>query len=162
MDVLAHPNGIYLSAAQGWLELGNWTEALAELEQIGPEWREHPDVLQVRWQVAVKAERWPEALAVAESLCRTAPDSPFGWIHRSYCLHELHRTQEAWDALFPLAERFPREWLISYNLACYACQLGNLEEAKSWLARAVKLGDRTEIERLAEQDGDLKPLFQKP
>lgn len=124
--------------------------------------REHPDTLELSWQIAVKSKRWTEALAVAETLCRLAPHSPFGWIHRSYCLHELKRTQEAWDLLHPMADKFPQEWLVCYNLACYACQLGRLEEAKSWYARAREQGDPEEITRLAAADPDLKPLFPKP
>lgn len=158
MDPLQHPDLLNLSAAQGWLELGNTAEALAELDRLKPDLREHPDVLQVRWQIAVKDQRWAEALAIAEAVCQRAPESPFGWIHRSYCYHELKRTQEAWDGLLPLVERFPNEWLIAYNLACYACQLGWQDKARTWLNRALELGDPDHIYRLATKDPDLQPL----
>lgn len=162
LDSLEHSDSIRLRAAQGWFELGNAAEAAAELSQMSDAAREHPDTLELSWQIAVKSKRWTEALAVAETLCRLAPHSPFGWIHRSYCLHELKRTQEAWDLLHPMADKFPQEWLVCYNLACYACQLGRLEEAKSWYARAREQGDPEEITRLAAEDPDLKPLFPKP
>jgi tetratricopeptide (TPR) repeat protein len=157
---LEHPNAFHLRAAQGWLELGNATEAAAELEKIWPALREHPRVLEVRCQAALQAKRWSEALALAETLCQRDPDSPFGWIHRAFCLHELKRTEEAWNALLPVAERFPKEWLVCYNLACYACQLRRLDEGKTWFMRALELGDPLEINRLASADADLKPLFQ--
>src|ERR1044071_1726377 len=38
-------------AAQGWLELGDYLSADAELDEITPELRAHPDVLKVRWGV---------------------------------------------------------------------------------------------------------------
>jgi predicted Zn-dependent protease len=158
MGSLEHPDGIRLSAAQGWFELGSCVEALAELNSISAAAQEHPDVLELRWQIAERQHRWEDGLAVAEALCRLTPDSPFGCIHRSYCLHELKRTQDAWDALLPCAEKFPREWLICYNLACYACQLGRVEEAKRWFSRSLDLGDAREIESLAAEDPDLKPL----
>ena len=124
--------------------------------------REHPEVLQIRWQLAAKERRWAEALCISEALCRSVPQSAFGWVHRSYCLHELMRTQEAWDALFPVAASFPQEWLIRYNLACYACQLGRVEEAKLWLLQAVELGNSVDINRMAARDPDLQRLFEAP
>jgi predicted Zn-dependent protease len=162
MQVLEHPNCFFVNAAHGWLELGNPKEAAAELEQIPPDLREHPDVLQVRWEIALKRQGWSEALAIAESLCHLAPENPFGWIHRSFCLHELKRTREAWDLLLPVVDRFPKEWLFCYNLACYACQLGWVDQAREWLARAREIGERSEIDQLAAADKDLRPLFQKP
>jgi predicted Zn-dependent protease len=161
MEPLEHPHAFLLAAAQGWVELGDCREAANELDRLPPELHQHPDVLELRWQIAVKAERWEDALQVAETLCHLVPESPFGWIHRSYCLHELKRTQEAWDLLLPVAERFPGEWLISYNLACYACQLGRLDEGKSWFMRAIELGDPLKVNRLAAKDPDLRPLFQQ-
>ena len=158
MEPLDHPESFHLRAAQGWFELGNCAEASAELERLGKSGSQHPAVLELRWQIAVKNRLWEEGLAIAETLCQAAPESSFGGIHRAYCLHELKRTKEAWDILLPLAEKFPEEWLICYNLACYACQLGQLTEARAWLMRAIERGDPREINRLAAEDPDLKPL----
>ena len=160
MDLLEHPDSIYLTAAEGWLELGNSAEALDELSRISPAGQEHPEALELRWQIAVKGKRWDEALALAETLCKRAPKNAFGWVHRSYCLHELKRTQEAWDTLLPKADLFPEEWLICYNLACYACQLGELEQGRKWFTRALEVGEPMEINGLAASDPDLKPLFE--
>ena len=79
-------------------------------------------------------------------------------IHRSFALHELKRTQEACDLLVPAAALFPKEWLIRYNLACYSCQLGDLEEAGKWLSIAFSLGDAKHVKLMALNDPDLKPL----
>jgi hypothetical protein len=47
--------------------------------------------------------------------------------------------------------------IFHYNLACYECQLGDLEGAKARLKRAFELeqGFRT----LALDDEDLRPLW---
>ena len=45
MTPLEHPDVHHLRAAQGWLELGNHLEADKELDEIAPELRAHPDVL---------------------------------------------------------------------------------------------------------------------
>ena len=56
-------------------------------------------------------------------------------------------------------ERFPKVPTIPYNLACYACQLGNLEEARQWLAKAIKIRSTEEIKQMALADPDLQPMW---
>ena len=89
------------------------------------------------------------------------PEHPSGWVHRAYCLHELKRTREARDNLLRVVERFPDDATMHYNLACYECQLGKLEEAKEWLAKAFKLGDAKKMKVAALDDPDLQPLWAK-
>ena len=54
----------------------------------------------------------------------------------------MGRTKEAWDTLFPAAEKFGSNPTIPYNLACYAAQLGQLGEAKEWLKQAFEAGGK--------------------
>lgn len=150
---------IHLEAAEGWVELGNLQEATEELEKISLENRSHPDVLAVRYTVYDVAKRWELAAEVAQALCKLVPENPLGWIHLSYSLHEMKRTKEAWDVLLPVANKFADDDLIAYNLACYACQLGNLKEAMKWLEKAIDLADSKEIKLRALNDPDLQPLW---
>lgn len=145
-------------AAEGWLDLRDLDEAARELERISPAGRRHPTVLEVHWRVCAGRRQWPEALEVARELTRVAPDQPEGWIHQSYSLHELRRTDEAWTALLQVADRFPDESIIPYNLACYACQRGDLDVARDWLREAVRLRSKEEIQALAASDPDLAPI----
>ena len=69
------------------------------------------------------------------------------------------RTREAHDALLPAAHTFPEAWVVPYNLACYTCQLGLMEEARSWLEKAFELGDSKSIKLMALEDPDLEPLW---
>ena len=131
-----------------------------ELEQITPENRAHPAVLAVRWQIYAKAKKWEAALDIASALIQLAPEHPFGWVHRSFCLHELKRTEEARDNLLRAVDKFPEDPIIRYNLACYECQLGRLEQAKNWLEKAFELGDPREMKLMALGDPDLEPLWQ--
>ena len=158
MKSLEPPDSHHLIAADGWLGLGNWQEALLEIERIIPELRLHPDVQEVRWQIQATAKNWEEAICVAREITQRTPELPFGWIHLAYSLHELRRTQEAYGTLKPISERFPEEWLMGYNMACYACQLGNQDEARQWLELAYKRGDKSEIRKMARLDPDLEPL----
>ena len=148
----------HLLAAEGWLELGNHLEANAELEEIAAPLRSHPFVLEVRWAVCSQAKKWEDCVEVGHAIVRLVPDHEFGWIRRSFALHELGRTFEAYELLQPAAPQFPQEWSIPYNLACYCAQLGRLEESQVWLKQAMTI-DAEEIQAAAVDDPDLKPLW---
>ena len=149
----------YLRAAEGWLELGNPGEALLELEQISAPGNVSLEVVGARWAVFAELKRWTECVTVAETMLQLAPDNPAGWIHRSFALHELQRTREARDLLLPAAPQFLKVETIRYNLACYECQLGNLDAAWEWFEQALALHEPAEIRERAAQDPDLKPLW---
>jgi len=98
---------------------------------------------------------------LARAIGRRLPEHPWGHFHLAFALHELKRTTEAYQTLRAVVDQFPADWLMRFNLACYACQLGNLEEAMAWLAKAVTLADRESIRDMALQDQDLQPLWAK-
>jgi hypothetical protein len=67
---------------------------------------------------------------------------------------------EAKEILTEAKAKFPAEYLISFNLACYECQLGNLAAAKERLKEAIELaGDKKDIRLQALEDPDLEPLW---
>jgi hypothetical protein len=70
MKSLPVPDSHYLSAAQGWLELGNHLEANDELERITPELRAHPDVLEVRWHIYAHAKKWGACVDIASAIVK--------------------------------------------------------------------------------------------
>lgn len=121
----------------------------------------HPDALAMGWRVYSEAKQWELALAVAETLCDLLPSDPNALIHRSFALHELKRTAEAEALLLPALERFPSEPTVPYNLACYACVLGRVEEARRLLERAIEVsGDGgDEVKLMALDDADLQALW---
>ena len=149
----------HLDAAQGWFELGNCMEATEELEQITQEMRGHPSVLEVRFHVFAAAKKWDYAAEIAKAISEFVPDNSFGFIHQAYSLHELKRTQDAWNVLLSVVDKFPKDYIIRYNLACYACLLGNLKAARAWLKRASDLAGTKQIKLMALKDADLEPLW---
>ena len=159
MHDLPHSDNQHLEAAEGWLGLGNWREASAELELIESQFRAHPSVLELRYKIHAAASRWDLAVAVAEEVRELLPAEPWGHFHTAFALHELKRTQEACDALKSVVEKFPEEQIMRYNLACYACRLGRLEEAMHWLKQALALPGKKDILQLALEDPDLEPLW---
>ncbi len=163
MQTLEPPDTHHFSAAIGWLELGNPGEARAELAQISSGQQEHADVLEVRWAVAAEEKRWEEALQVAQALVRQAPERSSGWLHQAYALRRVPSgsVQKAWDALLPAFDKFPKEPTIPFNLACYACQLRQLDVARDWLKRAVAVAGQEKIQGMALADTDLEPLWEE-
>jgi hypothetical protein len=159
MRKLTWPDNHHLDAAIGWLELGNWPEANDEIERITPEMRVHPDVLQVRCKVYAVAEKWEIVVAIAGTLSRQMPTSPFGHIHLSHALRKLGRITEASNVLTPLVEKFPKEWRIPFHLACYACLLGDRQKALWWLEQAIDVAGTTDIRLKALDEPDLETLW---
>ena len=66
---------------------------------------------------------------------------------------------EAQEKLKPAAKKFPRQHVVFYNLACYACQLGELKEALRLLEKAIDLAGKRDIRLMAMEDPDLEPLW---
>jgi predicted Zn-dependent protease len=158
MKKLALQDQRFIEAAEGWLGLGDHLAANEELEQISPESKGDQKVLEVRLQIYWAAKKWEACVEIAGTLVRLKPDNEYGWIGRSFALHELKRTEEAYDLLLPAKETFPKNWTIPYNLACYCAQLNRLDEAQVWFRNAMTINEQI-VKREAIEDPDLKPLW---
>lgn len=146
-----------LDAAFGYLELSMPEEAWEELDLIAYKYQEELPVELGRVDIRMRQGRWHDALAMAERICSKHPSEAAGFISRSFCLHCLGRTNDALDKLLESPASAHQVPTYHYNLACYQCQLGDIEEARSRLIKAVGM-DRSYIE-FARQDPDLKPIW---
>jgi len=52
----------------------------------------------------------------------------------------MKRTEEAWKLLLSVVDNFPNKAYMRYNLACYTCQLGEPQDAMTWLEKAIFMG----------------------
>jgi hypothetical protein len=152
------PDLHYFRAAQGWLELGNLYEANAELENIAPEMRLHPDVLEVQWHICARQNQWPACVVIGSILVRVAPERSDSWIHHTFALHCLGRSKEALDILVPVAVRFFDVWHVPYNLSCYCTAIGRFDDAQGWLKIALSIDEKSAQEACIN-DPDLQPLW---
>jgi predicted Zn-dependent protease len=161
MKLIEPPDSHFVSAAMGWLGLGNVAEAREELSRVSENQQGHPDVLEVRWCICAEENHWQEGLEVAQSLMQAAPKRASGWLHQAYALRRVPDggVKKAWHALLPAFDKFPEEPTIAYNLSCYACQMNQLEAARVWFKRAAVIGGKEHMKKMALSDSDLQPLW---
>lgn len=139
------------------MELGSPAEAFAELDNIEPQRRVHPEVLKTRWEVFRAVKKWAEAAEVARAIIDLAANDFDGWWMFSFAMHEAGRTQEAYDSLLRVRGKFSGEYLLHYNLGCYLTRLGRLDEARGSLKAAFALNPKMREQAL--DDPDLEPLW---
>lgn len=149
-----------LKEARAWLVLGDAVSALSELDRISSSHRSEPDVLQVEWEIRAKLGDWNTAFLIAERLVELVPGDVHGWIVRAYAARRMKGggIEKAWALLYPALEKFPKVFLVPYNLACYAAQFGRVDEAWQLLQRAMAVGGRSAVLQMASVDPDLAPL----
>ena len=164
MVTITPPDSHHFRAAQGWLELGLPREAIAEWDRLSAATRRLPSALDLRWRISAALADWDQGVALGEQLIALAPASADGWLRRSYALRRSAQggLQSAWEALRPAADQFPEEETIAYNLACYATQLGRVDEGWEWFLRALVVSTNTaNVRRLGLSDDDLRPLWER-
>jgi hypothetical protein len=167
MKPIEPPDLHHLRAAMGWLELGNHQEANEEFKQIAPALQVHPDVLEIRWEICAMAQEWDICVDVSGAIVELAPDRPFGWIGRAYSLRRAEGggSMAAFMTLLPVAYEFPAEPMIPFDLSCYTCQMGRLDDARAWLHRAFAVasltGEKKRLKIMAQEEPDLEPLRRK-
>ena len=150
----------HIKAAQGYLALGMPLEADAELDEIDPELRDYSGVLCYRLKVYRALEKWDLMQTVARTLTRREPGVPDWWVALANATRRLGSVENARSILLKVVEIQSNVAILHYNLACYECQLGNVEEAKSRLKQAFELEPRYRVK--APEDEDLEALWDRP
>jgi predicted Zn-dependent protease len=142
----------HLNAATGYLGLGMHMEAWNELEEIGPDKRALPEVLNVRIEVCRALEKWEMMAEIAQHLGKLEPDEAEHPINLAFAVRRFKDTQAAAKILEEAKNRFPQEATIPYNLACYRAVAGNVGEARQLLAEAFTLDASLRLTALDDQD----------
>ena len=163
MKPIEPPDSHYLSAAQGWLGLGNWQEAVAEFQRLSLAAREHPEALETAQGIFVAAGKWDMAAETGLALLKAKPDAPDNWVTLAYAIRRKQGggLNAAKRILTQAQFQFPKDPIIAYNLACYECQLGNESGALDWLRRAQSHGQAAKIRSMALEDQDFEPIWDK-
>ena len=98
---------------------------------------------------------------MARTITAILPYESSGWLKQAYALHELGRTEDAFQVLSSVIEMFPDEYLPAYNLACYACKTGKFDLARHWLKKTMEVAGKDAVKANALGDSDLEPLWRE-
>lgn len=151
------PNHRRLEYARGYIELGLIKEAADELDAMSGNARWSNEALRVRVDLYMHSKEWDMVVTVAKAVCEATPADEGAWIAWAFALRELQQVAEAQDVLLQAEPLHGKTCgLLHYNLACYACLLGNLKEARRRLAKACKMNPHWKTESL--DDDDLRAL----
>ena len=145
-----------LNAAIGYLNLGMAQEAWGELEEIEAEDRARPEVLKVRVEVCRSLQQWEMMAEISNQLRKIESDEVLHPLNMAYAVRRFKGEAEAADILSLALRRYYDDALVRYNLACYWCVMGRVEEAREMVETAFKK-DKS-LRDLAETDEDLAGL----
>ena len=147
----------HLRSAHGYIELGMFEEANAELEEIDTLCRSVPEILITRVFIYHGLQRWDLMAVVAGPLAQWNLDEAGYFINLAYAKRRAEGLHLAHAVLKRAAELHPENGTVQFNLACHEAQLGNLGLAKAHLSQATKIDQKFSL--MVVDDPDLEPLW---
>lgn len=167
---LAIPAEWFLRRAAGYVELGELLvdgdapvpasaravlrRALAELAQLPETDRLGPSASLLEGEALRAAGEWRAALVPFTRAASAGPGRLEAWLGLGWCRKRLGDLPGAIDALERGLAAFPRQAILSYNLACYHALTGNVSAAIEFLTQAIALDARFRDLTGAEHDFD--------
>lgn len=146
-----------LQRCDGFLDLGMTDRARTELQALPAAWRDHPAARRLQLRLHLDRKEWADARDTARALRDAEPTAPEAWVMLAFATRRATGLGDAEAVLNEAARRFPSVPVIRFNLACYACQDGRLDDARRFLHQAFLL-DRS-FRDTAIEDEDLRPLW---
>jgi tetratricopeptide (TPR) repeat protein len=146
----------HLNAAVGYLNLGMPQDASNELEDIEAKERARPEVLKVRLEICRALKQWEMMAEVSNHLRKIEPDEVGHSLNMAYATRRFKSEADAAEILSMALRRYYDDALVRYNLACYWCVMGRVEEAREMLETACKKEES--LRELAQTDEDLAGL----
>jgi tetratricopeptide (TPR) repeat protein len=154
---LERPDQQHWQSAVGYVELGMFADADSELEKIDPFCRAAHEVLAVRIAIYRGLQKWELMAEIAKRLAEFQPDDVQWTISLAYATRRANSIKAAKQILLNAESRFPNAAIIKYNLACYCCQTADVQNAKSYLGKALEIDSSWRLKAL--DDEDLRPLW---
>ena len=128
---LEGPDQLHLRAAAGYIELGMFEEANAELEEIDPFCRHLPEVLSARLAIYHGLKKWELLAVVAKRLAEWNPKEPGFFIEFAYATRRAESIHAAHAILTRAAGLHPTDPTIQFNLALLRSADGQPRPSKS-------------------------------
>lgn len=154
-----HPQKTYraLQAAEGYVYLELYREALAELDAVDQQQQEDRDVMIARVRILLHLQRWTKAARLSSRGEALFTDEDEFTVQRAFALHQLNKAEAAARVFQQAPEWIRRTGILHYNLACYEARWGNLKAARNCVQAAIQLNSA--IKKNARQDPDLAELW---
>jgi len=116
-------------------------DALEELNGLTGDDRSSRKTLELKLAAQMAKVSWKEAAGTAVELCGLAADEPDFFLSAAYCLHEAGETGEARKVLLSGPGVLKEFAVFHYNMACYLWTLGEGDDAKAHLDKAVAMDE---------------------
>ena len=137
----------HLSRSNGYRELGMFDESILILEDIPfEEERWHPLVVEARYNTYRDAKEWTLAMTMAKLKHESKPNSLEWLLNYVDGHHQMGDTEKAITCLKDAEGKFCEEAEYLFRLAKYHAILGNVEEAKNLVRRAIKKDAKYKLE----------------
>lgn len=144
--------------AMGYIALGLIDQASDELEAVAFEDRFAPEVMAARLDLHTAAGHWDIVANFARRLLDLDKSDTCAWVALGCAVRRLESIEAARDLLASIADAEGATCAtIQYNLACYLCLTGDIDGAKSRLAKACALNAR--FKEAGLDDPDLQRLW---
>lgn len=146
-----------LRAAEGYIELGMYEEADAELNRIEPLRSLTSSVLALKLCIYAGQAKWKPMEMVAKKLTERDPTDVQWPIWRAYAISKRQGFGHAKSVLTQALRDHPDDPRLHYTMGCYESRLHHFTTAKRHLARAIQLDSRLKL--VALHDEELEPLW---
>ena len=107
-------------------------------------------------EVCRALKQWEMMAEVSNHLRKIEPDEVGHSLDQAHAARRFKSEAEAAEILSTALRRYYDDALVRYNLACYWCVMGRVEEAREMLETACKKDES--LRELAETDEDLVGL----
>jgi|ERR1700736_3186912 tetratricopeptide (TPR) repeat protein len=149
----------HVRAAEGYVELGMFREADAELRELDSKCPILEETVVLKLCIYAGLHDWDKAQELASKLAEHDPDNAQWAIWSASAAYRLQSVETAKGILLQALETHPDNANIHYNLSRYETRLQHFKTARRHLARAIQLDPRFKL--VAIDDDDLQPLWIK-
>ncbi|MBD37034.1 MAG: hypothetical protein CMI28_03030 [Opitutae bacterium] len=146
----------HLKRASGYFDLEMYQEADRELRALPDEepWIKKKKV----FQVAIRQDLndWVNMRTLSRELRYLYPDEEDWWVSDAFATRRSESIEDAREILLDGLAVHYESAIIRYNLACYACLLGNPGECLDFLKEAARRDEKYKV--MAMEDEDLEAV----
>ncbi|MBO7107176.1 MAG: tetratricopeptide repeat protein [Verrucomicrobia bacterium] len=151
------PSRTYFIEAVGWMELGNYEEALHSVSQIVDKYVVRFEVLALKWSILYKLGRKKECKDTSQFLTLFHSARVDSWMMRAQSFYNQKQYQKAYETLHSVEKQFKNDWRFAYDYACYHSLTKRFDKVEYWIKVASRKGDPKEVDKMFQTDPDFKP-----